>query len=274
MAGLSNKILGYYPTYSDVKALEYTMPRNIKFGLDHILGIDGPFPGFKLRHPYSTDGTEELFQNYGCTLLMPGVMEEYQKFQFAMNWARYHKYNYVLLLGSDEWLEGDINIIKEQLDKHEDGLAKIFDLEVIEHTSNKWNSGWKRVWKIFSHPDKIKSDLVHWGYYLNGSKIPYQIEGTLLKGAVLHHDDGIRDVQRNRLMTEYQDWNVPREREILKRIAKRDKSGFALQRMLLEHDFPPTIGLDGTKYYSCGCIESKTGYYNTLCIRHERGIRR
>lgn len=231
---LNLRICVHIPVYNDKIAINRTLETCRQLNLFCIIN-DGKFPGFKKinNSDNSTDGTKELAESYSNILYFQhGEDFEEAKFNFAMHLAAKMSFEYVILLGSDEWIVGDIDELIKMLDERMKVLPKFesqaFQVAVDEHQpENKWNKFITESPKIFYGPGLIRTRYSHWLRYCatciardNLDHPLYHIQRRICT-IVIHHDDSIRGKERNKLMTKFQDKNVKREQKRVKYEALR-----------------------------------------------------
>src|SRR5712692_3878635 len=125
-----NRICGYGPTFQDYEALTKTLPRNLEL-LEKMYIYDGRFPRFTgYRKDVSDDGTKELLQSFGHRVYYEecGVCDEFEKFNRAFHRIAKDGYKYVLLLGTDEWIDGDIYSFIVNLDSVSSDKGEFFNV--------------------------------------------------------------------------------------------------------------------------------------------------
>lgn len=233
---LNRKACVHVPIYNDAKAFKRTGDNIRDHGLFCIVN-DGRFPGFKQinNSDNSTDGTRELVFSYPNTLYFShGEDFEESKFNFAAHLAAKMGFKYFILLGSDEWMIGDIDKFIKDLDDRMKDLDPYreysFHVAIDEHQSeNKWNRFITESPKVYANVGLLRTRYSHWLRYSTSQIIEFDEERPLnthqkrLCSMVIHHDDSIREKSRNDLMTSFQDKNVIREkrriqREVLRKI--------------------------------------------------------
>ena len=234
---LDRDVCVHVPIYND--AIAYA--RTAKNVSDHNLFCitdDGRFPGFKQinKSDNSTDGTKKIADSYlNVVFFEHGVNFEESKFNYAFHLAAKMGFNYVILLGSDEWIVGDIGKLKRTLnqrllqlssDKHLE--EQIFQVAIDEHQpENKWNRFITESPKVFYNPGLIRTRFTHWLRYSTTQIARDKVEHPFYNfqrricDIVIHHDDSIRGTARNDLMTKFQDKNVQREKKRIQNEAFR-----------------------------------------------------
>lgn len=227
---LNRKACVHVPIYNDAQAFKRTGDNCKENNLFCIVN-DGRFPGFKKINDSdnSTDGTIELVNSYANTAYFAhGEDFEESKFNFAAHLASKMGFKYFILLGSDEWIVGDIKKFIEDLDQRMKSLDPnreyAFQVAIDEHQSqNKWNRFITESPKVYSNVGLLRTRYSHWLRYSTSQIIELDEERPLntyqkrICSIVIHHDDSIRGKARNDLMTSFQDKNVKREKQRIQR---------------------------------------------------------
>lgn len=227
---LNRKACVHVPIYNDVLAFKRTGDNVRDHGLFCIVN-DGRFPGFKKINDSdnSTDGTKELVLSYDNAIYFQhGEDFEESKFNFASHLAAKMGFKYFILLGSDEWMIGNLDKFLQDLDKRMEELDPnreySFQIAIDEHQSqNKWNRFITESPKVYANIGLLRTRFSHWLRYSTSQMIEQNEERPLNKhekricSMVIHHDDSIRGKSRNDLMTSFQDKNVKREKQRIQR---------------------------------------------------------
>ncbi len=235
---LHDKICVHVPIYNDKIAFKRTGDNCKQHNLFCIVS-DGRFPGFKKINDSdnSTDGTKQLAESYpNVSFFEHGEDFEEAKFNFAAHLAAKMGFKYFILLGSDEYITGDIDELTKTLDERmlllDPNREYAFHVAIDEHQpENRWNRFITESPKIYANVGLLRTRFSHWLRY-STSQIIETDQDTPLKSyqrrickIVIHHDDSIRGNDRNKLMTSFQDKNVKREkqriqREVVRRMLK------------------------------------------------------
>ena len=212
---ITDRLCAYYPVYEELETLEKTLPLAKKFGINDFFFVDGPFIGFSKQRPKSSDGTREICEQYG-RLMDAGRCYEQDKLNIAFKEMSRQRFRYVLLLGADEYPEGDIKLfLKNLTTRFNDDSPHIPLVRVQEHSpDSKWNRVIDNSPKIFVNPSRIRAKHTHWLYYFDDCSVPFHDHENIIEGIIIHHDDSLRSEKRNKMMSEFQDWNVPREQKL------------------------------------------------------------
>lgn len=167
---------------------------------------------------YSTDGLQEIIQSYRNTHLYSlGLSKHGQSMNLLLKQAS--NYKYTITLGCDEYLEGDLNIFEDALDRFDFKEPMKLRLPITEHGSGKSHGG-RIAERIVYLPRYVFLKDVHYVYFHNyfGYDKPMgstHWQSPLVLGLTIHHDDTIRDELRNTRMDEYQEAQKKREFEAL-----------------------------------------------------------
>lgn len=229
---LRRDICVHGPIYNDVTAWKRSGDNVLEHKMLFITD-DGRFPGFKKINgsDNSTDGSKELILSYPNTMYFAhGEDYEESKFNFAMHVAGKMGFKYVILLGSDEWVVGDIQKLVDKLNQRMKSLpqweSQAFHVAIDEHQpENKWNRFITESPKIYYGPGLLRTRFTHWLRYSStqiakeGTDNPIRKFQKRICDVVIHHDDSIRGKERNALMTKFQDKNVEREQQRILREA-------------------------------------------------------
>lgn len=197
------------PFYNEFKPLQRLLLRLSSMKLSSIL-CDGRFHNFKKinNSDKSTDGSRFLIHGFKNAKLIdcpPCNVEE--KFTRLLHEASRDGYSSALLLGCDEYIVGDIEILTKSLESFEQKNPTIIKALFIDHTTDTKKDS-QLIDRIFIMPDQIKANT-HNEFYLignlknrSGKKI--EAHPKPIKGITIHHDNTIRTKERNELMKEYQ----------------------------------------------------------------------
>lgn len=236
---MSGKLCAYFPVYEDVDALRFSIKKTKEYGITTIITVDGPFHGFEHKFLKSKDGSLDFLKKEGCIVLQSGLCYEQDKLNMAFHEAARLGFDYVLLLGADEWPEGNIQEFISRLDNlHKDHTPKIPYIAVKEHQpKSKWNRDIQESPKVFIEPMFIRARYTHWCYYIYNQRTAFT--ECVVPGIIVHHDDSIRPKSRNNLMDKFQDNNVTRESGIMAKleIIQDDDRRQEISYGVLIHDF-------------------------------------
>jgi hypothetical protein len=249
----------FTPFFQDVDALKRRVKNNHDLGLVGLY-YDGPFIGYPHEETYSTDGSRDIIQKYPNQLLFDvgKGTDTSKKMNHALHVAVKMGFDSFLTLGSDEWIEGDVYSFYKNINWE----FPINNVPFIEYQPKmKYNRQTGALPRLITMPMFVRLRETHWVHFFNDK--PYvKEESPLTRGITIYHDDSIRTLERNQIMEKYQDWNVEREKKII-----REK----YMSMILKGNYPPVKSKHGIVYYSCGCI-NKAGQWFNVCLKH-RGER-
>jgi hypothetical protein len=217
--------------------------------------VDGPFPTFPHDHDISTDGSREIIKGYDfSSILDAGVNFMPIKTNLVLHRAAKYGYSNVLIMGCDEYLEGDWNSIPPRTD------SPMTNVHVEEHNpTGRYNTVENVNPRVVCWPGLVRSIDIHWMLFFNNQSIDNESLPTI-EGITIHSDDTFRPDSRDKLMTEYQDKNVPREMDLI-----REK----YIKQIVDWEYPPVISASGNRYWTCGCITRKDGARLLKCKKHE-----
>jgi len=220
-----------------------------------VICIDGAFPLFEHEgKSKSDDGTREIIQSYDNTILLDtGFNFMPVKNNLAFHTAGKLGFDACLIVGADEYLEGNINKLTIPID------IPLAQVALEEHNPtgkyNKWESHNPR---LVINPMFVTCKDVHWFYFYMNELIAFD-QAPIVEGITIHCDDTLRPKERDDKMTRYQDRNVPIER-------------FKIKKKYIEQainaEYPPIVSLQGTMYYTCGCIWRPDGIALKQCEKH------
>lgn len=221
--------------YNDVHAMKRHLDSTLALGLFTIV-VDGKYRGFEGDVYYSTDGMIDLVKSYSNTLYICDESLDLEELKNNAGFSKAHElgYEYVILLGADEYLEGDVDTMLLYVDTLRKYFPEqhLFNINVVEHNLNDiWNRTLTHMARLFHDPVNFEGKYTHWMRFYKGEKV----SGVyIVDGITMHHDDSIRPKDRNEQMLRFQDWNVVRERDVLEEnsIVKLDRSKIPIEKKL------------------------------------------
>lgn len=225
------------------------------WGVKKIVCVDGAFPLFEHGGKcISDDGSREIIESYDNTVILDtGFNFMPVKNNKAFHWAAKNGYDAVLLMGADEYLEGDINRIE---------IPENYPLAQIhlnEHNPTGKYNKWEDVNpRLIINPGFITCKDVHWFYFFMNELIEFHNMPTV-EGITIHCDDTLRPKERDDMMTRYQDKNVNIERFKIKK---------KYIEIMINSEYPPTVSISGNMYFSCSCIYRPDGVALKQCDKH------
>ena len=131
------KLVAIVPFYNDFKALQRLLMHLSSIGMPSIL-CDGRFHNFQKidESDLSTDGCRFLIHGFKNTTLLelsPCYVDE--KINKLFHEAARQNYSHAMLLGCDEYPEGDFDIIQKNLQTLDQTEPRIFRVPFHEHKS-------------------------------------------------------------------------------------------------------------------------------------------
>jgi len=204
------KLVAIVPFYNDFKALQRLLLHLSEIDLPVIL-CDGRFHNFKKidDSDLSTDGSRFLVAGFkNATLIEAGPSHIEEKFNKLFHEAARLGYTHAVLLGCDEYPDGDIRILKENLEKIDQTGPMLISIPFEEH-KQKLDKPKEFIERIFFMPGLITSKEGHNSFFStsdNDTDNKDQMEpySVVIKGITIHHDNSIRNKERNELMSDYQ----------------------------------------------------------------------
>lgn len=177
---------------------------------------DGRFPNFKQinNSDLSTDDLREFLESKEDALLLKegeGLHWLHEKLTNLFHKAGELGYEYVILLGSDEYLEGDFQFLLDNLRMYEVGEPCYYRLDIDETNPKDRTNKDQGIERIFYKPECFTVDRTHWCYFIDGKRATSYPQ--IIKGIKIIHDDHIRTKERNRLMDDYQKINIKIEQD-------------------------------------------------------------
>ena len=190
------------------KLLESTKILGIK---EHLF-IDGKFPDYPDKLPFSTDGTLKVIGKYPHTKTIFNIYGFIAKFNLAMQYFADDE-EPILFISCDEYLEGSTDGLVEWLENKEVQIpytSHIHRCGRAEHDDGN-QRGMVSKSRIFTDTEYINLKHAHFWYYWKDKPITaYRID--VFKNLVINHDDRCRNDIRNKKMEQYQDINKRNEK--------------------------------------------------------------
>jgi len=155
----------------------------------------------------SNDGLRELIiqSRYGSLIDTPKEPQRAGYYMSKMYKELGKDYDYVLALGCDEYITGDMDLLMENLIKMKiDRPAKI-RVPIVEHNPKHNHNVPHITERIIAMPGFVYIKDIHWHYYHNFHGVEEPLSySPLALGIEIHHDDTIRPAIRNKIMDVYQ----------------------------------------------------------------------
>jgi len=198
------------PFYNDFKALQRLL-LHIKITNIPLILCDGRFHQFKKINDsdLSTDGSRFLVHGFKNTKLIDsGACSIEEKLNSLFHEVAKNGHSHALLLGCDEYPIGDLNLLQKNLEKFKQTEPMLIRVPFIEHKERMEKPNYF-IERIFYMPDQIKARGSFWKFYskadeTKGIQKPMQSHPSCVLGITIHHDNKIREKERNDLMNEYQ----------------------------------------------------------------------
>lgn len=204
------RIVVLVPFYNEFKALQRLLLHLSKMNLSSIL-CDGRFHNFQKvdESDFSTDGSRFLVQGFKNTNLIdcgPCYVDE--KFNMLFHEAAKQGYTHCILLGSDEDIEGDIELLKKELVQISNDEPLLISVP-FDEKNPKLDKPPSSIERIFFMPGLIRANGNYQSFYsaadqAKGVSDPMKSNLVNINSITIHHDSTIRTKERNELMKNYQ----------------------------------------------------------------------
>lgn len=198
------------PFYNDFKALQRLLMHLSSMSLPAVL-CDGRFHSFKKidNSDFSTDGSRFLITGFKSTTLIncgPCYVDE--KINKLFHEAAKQGYSHAILLGCDEYPDGDLKLLLENLENLNQSEPMIIKVPFIDkqgksHQKNNF------IERIIFMPGLVRAKGSHNTFFSAVDQVrsiydtmrPYD---SPIEGISIFHDNSIRNKERNELMLDYQ----------------------------------------------------------------------
>jgi len=205
------KLVVIIPFYNEFKALQLLLLSLSSIGLPAIL-CDGRFTNFqKIKNSdLSTDGSRFLVTAFkNAKLISLGACKVEQKLNRLFKEASKGGYTHVILLGCDENISGNLNLFTKKLIEKTRPKPQLFLVRFIEYSKGKTKKR-PNIARIFHLPSLIRAQGSHNQFFSIEKPVkdnirPLKANPSIINGLVIHHDNSIRNQERNELMKNYQD---------------------------------------------------------------------
>lgn len=208
----ADEIYFIIPHYEDLNGIQKLIPNLLSYGAKKIGIYDGPFVTFEggSGEDISNDGSLGYLNNIKeVEIFKMGRCWMEQKLSRAFTRASHLGFKYAMLLGADEWLEGDFEKFTIATDQ-----VNVASMPFREHhVDEMYNRDVVLMHRFFINPGELETKTSHYEYFVKntGKRVKHS---TMTSGSVeIHHDDRIRDEKRNKDMEEFQTKNKVRENE-------------------------------------------------------------
>jgi len=198
------------PFYNDFKALQRLLMHLSSMEIPSIL-CDGRFHNFQKvdESDFSTDGSRFLVQGFKDTKLIdcgPCYVDE--KLNVLFHEAAKQGYSHCILLGSDEDIEGNIGLLKKELDQISTSEPLLISIP-FDEKNPKFDKPPSFIERLFYMPGLIRAKGSYQSFYsatdqAKGISDPMKSNPVSISSITIHHDSTIRTKERNELMKNYQ----------------------------------------------------------------------
>lgn len=185
--------------FNAVEELKRCLPTLSCF--DHIFCIDGPFRGYEASSLQSTDGSRELVLSFPNTVLIDYPNKrELEKRQKYLDMCEIFGVDHLLIIDSDEWIEGDFAFFKHNVQTRAKTL-NVYNVPVMDQNYDYYYMYRPR---LLYKPYELEYAKAHWilkrrdasnREWINREKQGY------IEGIRIGHDHKLRspDYQKKRL---------------------------------------------------------------------------
>lgn len=199
------RITSIIPFYNEFKPLQRLLLHMSSMKISTIF-CDGRFHRYQKLNDsdISKDGSRFLVTSYKNTILIdcdPCFIEE--KINKLFQEAFKNDFTHVMLLGSDEYLEGDYDLFLNNLEKTDFKESTILKVPFVDH-DEKFAKPESYIERIFYHPGDIIAKSINSFYHSSKPSQKVNSYHKVIEGISIHHDNSIRKKDRNDLMREYQ----------------------------------------------------------------------
>ena len=189
--------------YNDAQSLMRCLPTLSEF--DYIFAIDGIYKGFSGKSELSDDGSREVVKSFSNTILIDAPnLEEFQKRNVYFEMSRQYNVDFLLIIDSDEWLEGDFSTFRWFLNNRTTPAKQLYRLPVEDHLKRDWYRFYARV---ALSPAELEYRRVHWAIARKTDKIGDWVSGNRVgyaDGLRIRHDHSLRLPEYLQSREEYQ----------------------------------------------------------------------
>src|SRR5207245_3518371 len=179
----------YVPFFNEAGPhLERQLESFLNWGVKKIYYVDGPFPTIPHESDKSTDGSRELILSYpNTTIIDAGINYMPIKSNLALHRDGRDGYEVLLVMGCDEYLEGDLNSI----DVPESPLGNI---TLVEHNpTGKYNRWEDMNPRLVCYTGLVRCVDVHWLWFF-GNRLIEDHNMMPVEGIKIHCDDIARPI--------------------------------------------------------------------------------
>lgn len=153
---------------------------------DSVIAIDGAFTAYNSIERLSTDGSRELCKKYPNVHLidMPDCLQVDKRARY-MEYAAEIGADHLLIIDSDEWIEGDISRFKANLPAE----AGVFCVSYYNFENQQMPAA-----RLISRPEKYTYHLAHGIMKEIGTDNIFKLRGVqseVIEGIVMKSDDAL-----------------------------------------------------------------------------------
>jgi len=203
-------LVAIIPFYNEFKALQRLLMHLSSMNIPSIL-CDGRFHGFKKidNSDFSTDGSRFLITGFKSTTFIncgPCYVDE--KINKLFHEAAKQGFSHAILLGCDEYPDGDLKLLLENLENLNGSEPMIIkvpfnDIQGKQHQKNNF------IERLIFMPGLVRAKGSHNTFFsavdqIRGISDTMRPNSSPIEGISIYHDNSIRNKERNELMQDYQ----------------------------------------------------------------------
>ena len=205
------KIVAGLIHYNDLPSMKRTI-QSIYDHVDYIIAVDGKFSLREGVDDYSTDGSNEYLQTLKKVIIKKFTGYEQDKRNIYMEEATKLKADAILIIDTDEYIEGDWDTFKESL-KDKLGIPHNF-LNIPLYYTSKDTTPTPR---ICIRPHEVRYWKTH-NITSNNGNLQRIKSKTNLEGISIKNDDTLRNPQWVKDTYEYQLKMIQHEKPLRKQV--------------------------------------------------------
>lgn len=222
-----NKVVAIVLVYQDYDGGKRLVDNLTEYGIHSIWG-DGRFKGVSGKEfpqingsDVSTDGLREYVLSKPNTKWLDiGLCLMEEKHNILYDEAHKAGATHALLLGCDEYLEGDYDLFLKNLDSFDKSYPMVIRVPMVQHHTTVDIDQYKGfLERIFYLPQFIRTRKIHWTHFctLEDGNPDKPNVGMVsfpspVLGLVIHHDSALREKKRDEMMQTWQRADVEDER--------------------------------------------------------------
>ncbi len=227
MDGL-NRVVATCVVYQDFDGGKRLVDNLTQLGMPSIWG-DGRFKGVSGKEfpkingsDLSTDGLKEYVLSKPNTQWIDvGLCLMEEKHNLLHMEAGKQGYTHELLMGCDEYIEGDLQLFLKNLDSFDKSKPMVIRVPMIQHKTDVDIDQYAYfLERIFYKPHLIRTRKIHWTHFsILEDNIPGKPNVGMVSfpvpvyGITIHHDSTIRQKKRDQMMIKWQKADVYAERK-------------------------------------------------------------